>query len=248
MAGAADFPEFETFFEALPGASQAFKLGATDGHTYAVKFREKAQSGALGLASELLAASLAAAAGVHVPEAKVMLLTQEYLDLEPRVHFHDQTRPAPGIASGSRFLPPAENLPGDHTARLAVCPPSDIAGVLVFNTWVGCDDRSWNNYAFTVDGTVPRFASIDYATAFGRPTDATLQIADLAEVQAAATLSWPDVERTLGRVEGLSDAAIGIAASSIPDEFWSHAERDSLISMLVASRSKVRLVVERIKP
>jgi hypothetical protein len=244
---ATDYPEFEAFFEALAGASQAFKLGATDGQIHAVKFREKAQFGALGLARELLAAKLAFDLGVQVPEASVLRLTQEYLDVEPRLVFNDGTRPAPGIASGSRFLPPAEDLPTDHSARLASCPFSDVAGIIVFNTWVGCDDRSWNNYAFTIDGATPRFASIDYASAFARTTNADPLVHDVAEVQSAAKGFWADVEVAISRAEKLPEATIDAALRSVPSELWSDDDRDSTGLMLRASTTRIRAALEAIR-
>lgn len=243
-----DCIEIEAFFEPLPGASQAFKLGATDGALYAIKFREKAQAGALSLARELLAPELALAVDVSVPPARVVCLTQAYLDIEPRLVFSDGSRPAPGLACGSRFMPPDQGLPDDHSARLAMCPVSDIAGVLVFNTWVGCDDRGWHNYAFGIEGRSPRFASIDYATAFNRAESADPQVHDVDEVRTAATSSWSDVESALGRLDALSDAAIDDATTRIPSEFWATTERDSVAAMLRASKPKVRTVIERLKP
>ena len=240
-------PEIELFFEALPGASQGFKLGATDGGTYAVKFREKAQSGLLGLAREVLAGTLAKILAVQIPDCRVVMLTQEFLDLDARLTFNDSTRPAPGLASASSFLTPAASLPPDHTARLSICPPADLAGVLVFNTWVACEDRSWTNYAFSLEGNAPRFVSIDYAAAFGRAPSAPPQVQDLAEIREVARTSWSAVEAALTRLEGLADGDIDSALHDIPEEFWVASERDAVSSMLRTSRSEVRPAMEGIR-
>jgi hypothetical protein len=240
--------EFELFYENLQGASQAFKLGATDGQPYAVKFREKAENELLGLARELLAAHLAESLGVQVPEGRVMRLTQEYLDLESRLSFGDGTRPAPGLCSGSLFLPPANNLPPDHAARLASCPPSDPAGVLVFNTWVGCGDRSWNNYAFTIDASGPRFASIDYAASFARAEGAALQVHDSVEVVDAARAAWHEVDAVILRVEEHDDVLLARAIAEIPGEFWTDDERDAVARMLQRSRQMIRSALDGVKP
>jgi hypothetical protein len=241
--------EIDGLLKAFPnGVSEAFLVRGSDGNNYAAKFQEKAENGARGQGREVIAGVLAPQIGVQVPETAVLVLTQQLIDNEPALTFKDGSRPQPGLASGSAFRPPIDDPTLETTARLALCPSIDAAGILVFNTWVASGDRHWDNYAFYRTDESVRLASIDYASAFQRAPGDPLRPLDAAEVQTVAHNNPTIVLDFVERLEALSDADIERAVAAAPDEMLDEQERRLISDQLMAGRGLIRAAVGSFLP
>lgn len=239
-----DPPEIELLHKAFPnGASEAFLVRASNGRSYAAKFREKAQHNERGLGREVLAGVLASILGVSVPAAELIMLTQDFVDNEPNLKFRDGSRPRPGLASGSSFVPHMNEPPFDHSARLALCPASDAAGIVVFNTWTGVSDRHWDNYAFFWNESAVRLASIDYADAFMKSPGSALTVVDQQDIRDVAMANADLVTAALDRLDQLTDARIDDAVALIPDELIPVGDKTSIQEFLKIGRGSVRALV-----
>jgi hypothetical protein len=228
------------------GASETFLLRANDRRSYGVKFREKAQSNELGICREYLAGQLASLVQASVPASRLLELEQDFIDSEPRLAFNDGTRPAPQVTAGLRFLAHVTDPP-EWSARLAICPTSDLATVLVFNAWVRVDDRGEQNYAIYWDRSTVRFASIDYAESMNADSTSLPEVRDVDDIAAVAKSDWPAVDRTLTRLESLTEEQIDRVFAGLPTEWGIAGSYAELNAYLKAARSQVRAVVEALR-
>lgn len=117
-------------------APQLFR--ADDGKHYVVKFRSNAQ-GLRVLPNELIAGGCAQALGLPVPTMALVNVPKKLLDSTKEL---EQFRATPGLQFGSKFVPRGHSEPWLamlHKAENL----SDLAGILVFDTWTNNRDRAW---------------------------------------------------------------------------------------------------------
>lgn len=120
------------------GCSKPQLFWADDGRKYVVKFRSNAQ-GLRVLPNELIAGSCAHALGLPVPSMALVNITNRLLNATAELHGF---RATPGLQFGSEFVPRGHSEPWlavlDQAGNL-----SELAGILVFDTWTNNRDRSW---------------------------------------------------------------------------------------------------------
>ena len=123
-----------------------------------------------------MAGGLAELIHAPVPSTTFVELTSATLTLDSNIAFADGSRPAPQVTVGSTFISNAASpvSPMDFQA----VPVEDIAGVLVFNTWVSVGDRHWGNYIIESTSVGPRLISIDYATCLSEHRSSPTSIGD----------------------------------------------------------------------
>ncbi len=119
----------------LPGLLEADDLG-----TYVVKFTGAGQ-GRKALVAEVIAAGLARALGLRVPELVVVELDPELARAEPDAEIQDLLRASPGPNLGVDYLPGSLGL--DPAADEV--DPAEAATVVWFDALVDNVDRSWRN-------------------------------------------------------------------------------------------------------
>jgi len=119
----------------LPGLLEADDLG-----TYVVKFTGAGQ-GRKALVAEVLAAELARALGLLVPEQVVVTLDPELARAEPDPEIQDLLHASGGDNLGVDYLPGSLGL--DPSAD--PIDPAEAAAVVWFDALISNVDRSWRN-------------------------------------------------------------------------------------------------------
>jgi hypothetical protein len=119
----------------LPGLMEADDLG-----TYVVKFRGAGQ-GRKALVAEVVAAALARALGLPVPDLVTVQVDPALAAGEPDQEVQDLLRASGGLNLGVDYLPGAL----DFDAAAFPPDPEEAARVLWFDALVGNVDRSWRN-------------------------------------------------------------------------------------------------------
>ena len=124
------------------GAQGQLMLGA-DGHVYVVKFQNNPQHTRV-LANELMASRLAAAAGLTVPETKLVEVSSWLVENTPELEIdmgRMRVRCQAGLQFGSRFaggMMPGQVvdfLPEEQMAELKNL--GEFAGILALDKWTG---------------------------------------------------------------------------------------------------------------
>jgi hypothetical protein len=211
---------------------------------YAVKFAEKAESGTLGLAREYLGGSLAELIEAPVPATTFVELSSSALSTDANISFNDGSRPAPQVTVASMYLTDATSpvTPMDFEG----VPSEDVAGVLVFNTWVSVGDRHWGNYMIQTTTDGPHLVSIDYTTclADAGATPTSVGDRDLLQFAKAADAA---IDEYIRRLLAVSERRIRQAVSHVPSGWMSHHERERIVDFLLSGRlATERLVADAI--
>lgn len=120
------------------GYSAPQLLRAEDGDDYVVKFRSNGQ-GLRVLPNEWVAGSCAIALGLPMPPITVVNVSQALLDATTEL---SPFRATPGAQFGCKFVPHGHAEPWRNVLANAEN-LDDLAGILVFDTWVYTRDRSW---------------------------------------------------------------------------------------------------------
>lgn len=141
-----DGVEVVHFVRKMRGYTQAHLLRARDEQTYVVKFRNNPQ-GRRVLVNEWVTSELLQASGIQTPQATLVHVTPEFLELNPAVHLRDgneRVAVEPGVHFGSQY-------PGDAASTVVydflpdamlsqVDNLEDFLRVLVFDKWLGNTD------------------------------------------------------------------------------------------------------------
>lgn len=222
---------------------------ASDGRSYAVKFVEKVQNGRLGQARELVAGLIGSELGSPAPRAAVLELTDEFVKAEPALTFADKTRPAAGLAIGMSYLPPMNEPPHGLSSRLALVEPTDVVGVIAFNTWLAVVDRHWGNYAFYWDTlSAVRLATLDFADSLGRDPAVDPVIPDPVELQQIAARHDTLLSDEATKIESVGDDVIDVAIAGVPSDWLDQAARDAVAALAKSGRGKMRKTLEGLRP
>ena len=206
---------------------------------YAVKFAEKVENGALGLAREYLGGSLAELIDAPVPSTTFVELSSWTLSTDASIAFDDGSRPAPQVTVASTYLADAAS-PVTPMAFETV-PSDDLAGVLVFNTWVSVGDRHWGNYIIQTTTNGPRLVSIDYATCLSGNGSAPTSVGDVGLLPFART-AGAAIDEYVHRLLAVTERRIRQAVGRVPGLWMSNGERERIVNFLLSGR----LVTERL--
>lgn len=215
---------------------------ASDRRTYAAKFAPWVPRSEQ--ACELICGQLAEVVGAPAPGSALLELTQDLLDAEPRLRFHDGTRPAPGLAVGTRYMGDFDAPPTEWSARLGLVADADLAGIVVFDTWLGVTDRHPGNYAFNWESGDIRLASIDFASALQGTSGTKPAVPDVAEIAAVLSRDWAAVEAPLQAVERVTDDEIRASVDVVPSDWLASADRDRIAAYLSHRRGELRPVLK----
>ena len=161
-----------TFVRKMEGCSESLLVRDSADHLWIIKLNNHL-SRFNSLANELLGNALCRAVGLPVPEARIVEISDVFLD-DQRTWFSGSLsleRPKPGLHFASRFLP-------DSTGREAVgfLPPalrsrlrnrSDCLGIFIFDRWAWHTDSRQALY-FVNNGRV-EMTFIDNDQLFGGP-------------------------------------------------------------------------------
>jgi hypothetical protein len=201
---------------------------------YVVKFAEKAEHGTSGLARDYLAGPLSQLIEAPVPSTAFVELTTASLFFDSTIAFSDGSRPAPQVTVGSTFVPNAAS-PASPAAFQAV-PDADIAGVLVFNTWVSVGDRHWGNYIIQTTTNGLRLISVDYATCLATHQSMPTSIGDV-DLIPFARRARTAIQAYLLRLRAVTESQIRRAISGVPIDWMPQAERERIVSFLLSGRA-----------
>src|SRR5207247_1937625 len=152
------------------------------------------------------------------------------LTLDSNIAFADGSRPAPQVTVGSTFISNAASpvSPMDFQA----VPAEDIAGVLVFNTWVSVGDRHWGNYIIESTSVGPRLISIDYATCLSEHRSSPTSIGD-PDLLPFARGDRNAVEACLRSLQAVTERQVRHTVGRVPGTWMASDERERLINVLM---------------
>ncbi|MBP1168742.1 MULTISPECIES: HipA family kinase [unclassified Paenibacillus] len=124
------------------GYSKPQLIRFDDGQEYVVKFRNN-PSGTRILVNEYIASRLAELLCLPVPAFKIMPIPRSFIDQNPAI----PSRFEGGNQFATLFIPHCTSLNRDlHTPKqLQIVNRSALAGMIVFDKWIGNTDRKDNN-------------------------------------------------------------------------------------------------------
>jgi HipA-like protein len=237
------------------GAQGQLMLGA-DGHIYVVKFQNNPQHVRV-LANELLAARLAAAAGLTVPECELVEVSSWLIENTPELEIdlgRSQARCLPGLQFGSRFaggtMPGqvVDYLPEEQLMELKNL--TEFGGILALDKWTG--NANGRQAVFTRRQRERRYKAvfIDFGYCFHagewRFEDAPLRGVYYRNDVYREIAGWESFEPWLTRLETMPAETVWAAANEVPPEWYGGdmGEMEALVEKLLVRRSRIREQIE----
>ncbi len=237
------------------GAQGQLMLGA-DGHIYVVKFQNNPQHMRV-LANELLAARLAAAAGLTVPETELVEVSSWLIENTPELEIdlgRSHARCKPGLQFGSRFA--GGLMPGQVVDYLAeeqlmeLKNLGEFAGILALDKWTG--NANGRQAVFTRRQRERRYKAvfIDFGYCFHagewRFEDAPLRGVYYRNDVYREVTGWDSFEPWLTRLETMPAETVWAAANEVPPEWYGGdlSEMEALVEKLLLRRSRIREWIE----
>lgn len=215
------------------GGSLPGLMEADDDGLYVVKFRAAGQ-GTLALASELVAAVIAAAIGVRVPRLVFVDVDPAIAVAEPDPEIQELIAGSPGVNLGSDFLPGAIGFVPDEDD-----PPDadDAAAIVWLDMLLTNVDRSARNPNLLL--WHGELYAIDHGAALYRQHGGlAVEQAELPFPQIAEHVLLPfaaSLEEAGERLAPAVDAAvIEEAVSVVPEEWFAAAPRSTYLEYLKA--------------
>ncbi|HEY2861081.1 MAG TPA: HipA family kinase [Terracidiphilus sp.] len=237
------------------GAQGQLMLGA-DGHLYVVKFRNNPQHTRV-LANELLAARLALAAGLTVPEPEIVEVSQWLVDNTSELEMDYGRRREPcsgGLNFGSRYvggLMPGQVvdfLPEDALAEVRNV--NEFAGILALDKWTGNANGRQAVFARRQRERRYRAWFIDFGYCFHagdwKFDDIPLRGVYYRNSAYSAVTGFDSFEPWLTRLEQLSPDAIWQQAADIPPNWYGEdiATLEALVEKLIYRRRRIRELID----
>jgi hypothetical protein len=238
------------------GAQSQLMLGA-DSKLWVVKFQNNPQHTRV-LANELIATSLAAAAGLTVPVSDVVEVTDWLVNNTPGMYVElargAREKCRPGLQFGSRFvggLMPGQvvdYLPQPQLEEVRNLP--EFAGMLVLDKWTGnCNGRQ-AVFERRARERKYRATFIDQGFCFNAG-DWTFPDSPLRGVFArnsvySAVTGWKSFEPWLTQVEQMDPNKLWQVAESVPPEWYGGniTDIERLMETLLKRRSRVRELID----
>lgn len=242
------------------GYSGAQLLQADDGDEYVVKFRSNGQ-GLRVLPNEWVAGACALALGLPMPMIAIVNVSQELLDRTEELRAF---RTTPGPQFGCKLIPHGHAEP--WRAVLANAENlGDLAGILLFDTWIHNKDRSWRTSNLHVtqdpDGRY-RVIIFDHGWVFGGKPNWSIESLhtqrDLVKPPfmdgAVYNAFRPHIKGTdpfdswLRKIEHFSPKTLWRSIETVPDEWGLDLkERYALADYLLHRRRHIRPVIMGLK-
>ncbi len=237
------------------GAQGQLMLGA-DGQVYVVKFQNNPQHTRV-LANELVAARLARAVGLSVPETEIVEVSPWLIENTPELEIDLGTtrkRCMPGLQFGSRFV--GGLMPGQVVDYLAEEQLSEVknleefAGILAFDKWTGNANGRQAVFARRQRERRYKAVFIDFGYCFHagewRFEDAPLRGVYYRNDVYREIRGWNAFEPWLTRIQTISEDAVWAAAADVPPEWYGSdlAEMEALMEKLLQRRSRMWELVE----
>lgn len=243
----------------MKGGAQSQLLRAADGHYYVVKFSNNPQHTRV-LANELLAARLARALELPVPEPAIIDVPLDLIHASPEMAIRlagQVLRCAPGLQFGSRMpldgrpVPIYDYLPESTLASVANV--ADFRGMLLFDKWTcNCNGRQVI-FCQTGGAASLRVFMIDQGFCFNAGEwsfpDSPLRGVYSRSLVYRDVVGWESFEPWLSRLEQLPPAMIYRAGEEIPPHWYGGDtnELERLLRHLVARRTQVRELILAVK-
>ena len=236
------------------GAQGQLMLGA-DGHAYVVKFQNNPQHMRV-LANEFLAARLARAAGLTVPDVELVEVTEWLVQhtAELQIDRGKSKQPcAAGLQFGSRFAGgwmPGQTMDFLPQEKLAeVKNLAEFAGILALDKWTGnCNGRQ-AVFVRTQRERRYRAVFIDFGHCFQagewRFEDVPLRGVYFCNDVYREIAGWESFEPWLTRLETMAAETVWTAASEIPPAWYGGdpADLEALVEKLLARRCRIRELI-----
>ena len=237
------------------GAQGQLMLGA-DGYLYVVKFQNNPQHSRV-LANELIASRLAAAAGLSVPQAEVVEVSDWLIRNTPELEIdlgRSRERCRPGLQFGSRYvggLMPGQVvdfLPEDQLVEVKNL--AEFAGILALDKWTG--NANGRQAVFTRRQRERRYraAFIDFGFCFHagewRFEDGPLRGVYYRNDVYRCIAGWASFEPWLTRLETMPADTAWSAANEVPPQWYGGdlGEMEALVERLLGRRSRIRELIQ----
>jgi HipA-like kinase len=236
----------------MRGGAQSHLMRATDEHFYVVKFQNNPQHIRV-LANELLATRLAERAGLPVPMAEIIDVSDWIVDNTPELTLHSaghDVKCRPGLQFGARYVmdPQAgqifDYLPEAQLHRVRNL--ESFAGMLALDKWTGNANGRQAVFSKTPDERKYTATFIDQGYCFNAGEwnfpDSPLRGVYARDSVYAGIKGWESFDPWLARIENFDPAAIWEIAEGIPPEWYGSAsdELEILVSMMISRRTLVR--------
>jgi hypothetical protein len=233
------------------GAQGQLMLGA-DGQAYVVKFRNNPQHARV-LANEFLAAKLARAVGLTVPEVDLVEVSSWLVEHSPEMVIDLGRRIEPcaaGLQFGSRFaggMMPGQVIDMMPEEKLAeVRNLGEFAGILALDKWTANANGRQAVYVRNQRQQHYRATFIDFGHCFQagdwRFDDVPLRGVFFSNLVYRGIAGWDHFEPWLSRIESLPAETVWSAAGEIPPEWYGGeiSSMESLVEKLLLRRARVR--------
>jgi len=243
-------------FRRMRGGAQGQLMLGADGYIYVVKFQNNPQHVRV-LANELLAARLAAAAGLTVPECELVEVSRWLIENTPELEIdlgQSHARCLPGLQFGSRFaggLMPGQvvdYLPEEQLMELKNL--AEFGGILALDKWTG--NANGRQAVFVRRQRERRYKAvfIDFGYCFHagewRFEDAPLRGVYYRNDVYRKIRGWESFEPWLTRLETMPAETVWAAANEVPPEWYGgdQGEMEALVEKLLQRRSRIREWIE----
>lgn len=242
------------------GYSRPQLIRADDGHDYVVKLRSNRQ-GLRVLPNELIAGGCAQALGLPIPSPAIVNVSQDLWDVTDALA---QFRKTPGPQFGCEFIARAHSEPWrDVLANVENI--GDLAGIIVFDTWIHNVDRPWRESNIDVIRDTEghyRVIMFDHGWVFGGTpnwsTDSLKSQRDLVKPPFMDGCVYDRFRHHirgvnpfgywLGKVESLHPWTIWRLIQQVPDEWGvSLREKVALADYLIHRRKLIRPLIMGLK-
>src|SRR5437588_7405838 len=225
----------------MRGGSQAHLLAASDGHLYVTKFQNNPQHIRV-LANEFLATRIARFLGLPVSETKIIAVSENLVESNPRLRIEIEGRSIPclsGLQLGARYAADLwkdrvfEHLP--KAAFEKVLNRQDLWRILAFDKWLGNCDARQALFIRRSDGQQYEATFIDHGYCFNAAAwnfpDLPLLGTHHQNYVYSGVEGWESFEPTLSSIESFDCTALWNLASEIPPE-WYGSNQDAVLQFI----------------
>lgn len=204
------------------GGSEPHQFRCDDGLAYMVKASNNPQKGRV-LLNEAIGGLALDWLGVHHPAPAIVDLPAELLAASPGAKFGNGETLAAGLSYGSEYIhsEPQGTVPADQLMNL-----SDIAGTMVFDTWIkNGDGRQYRLCATKDDPRKYEFLPVDqgHSMAHDWTADAIKQQCGAQQVSLAPeirSLNGSDVRPYIDRLKTFDEATADHIISQVPGAWF----------------------------